>query len=640
MTCQPVDLTALNLVGAPTLAPDGNTVVAAVQTVDPDTLTYRSRLWSFAPDRAGVPLTETGTWSDTAPRYAPDGRRVAFLSTRDGRKQGYLLDLDSTEVRPLGPVDGAVVALVWLTEDTVAGVVEHPQQDNTSGAPITVEWLRYKSDGETNFVEPICELWSLGPSREPRLLHRPEGRVSGLTAVGGDLAYVLDVRHADEPSPPVQVRRFSPANGTDELVWTCPSKIGALTATDRSGTLIAVTSGVGGQSAVPPRLWLLAGAGAARPVFPDADLEVERSVIGDCRPQGAPRVIQPVAGTDEILFLAAVDDEVVLYQGDPADQRPSRLTPAGWSVTDVSPGRGGRVAVCLERPTNPVELFLTELTDPKPQQLSELNRDWATGAGLVAPEVVELIEPDLRGLLYRPAGAGAGPLVIRVHGGPHLSFGTSFDLETQVLVAAGYRVLLPNPRGSSGRGAGFRALSVGQWGAGDYDDLMAFADWAVDTGVAGPDELYLAGGSYGGYLINWTLTRTDRFRAAISERSISNLLSKYGTSDNGFTVNKFELGGPDLFDNGALALWERSPLRHAPSITTPLLLLHGENDHRCPIEQAEQLFVALRRLGREVRFVRFPGESHTMSTGGRPDRRIARLDIILDWLAEHRVPAR
>ena len=199
-------------------------------------------------------------------------------------------------------------------------------------------------------------------------------------------------------------------------------------------------------------------------------------------------------------------------------------------------------------------------------------------------------------------------------------------------------MLLPNPRGSAGRGGEFRALTVGDWGGGDHLDLMAFVDWATSTGVADPDRLYLAGGSYGGFLTNWTLTRTGRFRAAVSERSISNFLSKLGTSDNGYTVNRFELGGADVFDDGAAALLDFSPLRHAAAITTPLLLIHGEDDYRCPIEQSEQLFVALRRLGVPARFARFPGEGHTLATAGRPDHRIARLTMIIGWLAEHRAP--
>jgi dipeptidyl aminopeptidase/acylaminoacyl peptidase len=216
-----------------------------------------------------------------------------------------------------------------------------------------------------------------------------------------------------------------------------------------------------------------------------------------------------------------------------------------------------------------------------------------------------------------------------------MTAGHAFDLEAQLLVAAGYSVLAPNTAGSAGRGTPFRMRSVGQWGRADYDEVMALTDWAVACGAADERRLYLAGGSYGGYLVNWTLTRTTRFLAAISERSVSNLVSKLGTSDNGFTVNRFEFGGADLHDDSVTMLLERSPLRHAAAIRTPLLLIHGELDQRCPIEQSEQLFVALRRLGREAVFLRFPGESHSLPAAGRPDRRVARLTAILDWLAGH-----
>lgn len=633
VTIRPTDLAALDLVGSPTLAPDGSAAVAAVQTIDPDSWTYRSRLWSFAADREGAALTEAGAWSDTAPRYSPDGRYVAFLSTREGGKQAYLLEIDSARLHPLGPVDGRVVAVDWLAGEggnTVIAVVEHSQQPD-DGMPVTVEWLQYKRDGETGFVEPVHELWSLGPTAGPQLLRRLPGRVCCLATGGGRIAYALDARHADVPEPPVEVRRYDPKTGTDELVWTSPSKVDDLAVTDLSGHVIAITSGMAGQSAAPPRAWLL-GDDAA-PLFLETDLEIERAMIGDCRPLGGSALVRSVAESDRVLFLATSGHEVALYSGELADRLPRRLTPPGLSVTDFSASRAGSVAVCVERPTEPVELY--RLRGDRLDPMSTLNVKWARSAAPVAPEPVELADPDLRGLLYRSPGTGRGPLVIRVHGGPHMCFGASFDLETQILVSAGYRVLLPNPRGSAGRGSDFRAGSIGQWGDGDYQDLMAFVDWAVDSAVADPGRLYLAGGSYGGYLINWTLTRTDRFRAAISERSISNLLSKYGTADNGCTVNRSEMNGADLFDESAAWLLERSPLRHAQAVTTPLLLLHAENDYRCPIEQAEQFFVALRRLGREVRFVRFPDESHGMSLQGRPDRRLARLNLILDWLAEH-----
>lgn len=634
MSTGPDDLAALSLAGSPTLAPDGTRVVAAVQTVDRDTLTNRSRLWSFGRTTEATPLTDEGRWSDTAPVYSPSGGSVAFLSTRDDRKQAWLVDPGTRRTRVLGPVDGQVVAVRWLDDRRLVAVAERRQAADAD-APVVVDWLRYKRDGGPSFVEPIHELWLLDVAGEPRLLRELAGRVACLTTVGGDVVYAMEERHSDLPAPVVQVRRYGPEDDSDRLVWTCPASVTALAATDVSGHVVAVSSAVPGHSAVAPRLWLCDGE--ARPAFPDADLECERAALGDSRPLGGSALVQPVAGTDDVVFMATVGQDVALFTGAVTDRTPRRVTPEGCSVTDFSAAAHGTVAACVESPTRPVETHLVTLADTTPVRISELNSDWVNAAGPVAPETVTVTARDgvpLHGLLFR-ADDTTGPLLVRVHGGPHLAWGTVFDLETQALVSAGFRVLLPNPRGSSGRGGEFRALTVGEWGGRDHTDLMTFVDRAVEDGVADPSHLYLTGGSYGGFLTNWTLTRTNRFRAAVSERSISNFLSKFGTSDNGYTVNRFELGGADLFDEGATALLDRSPLRHAAAITTPLLLIHGEDDHRCPIEQSEQLFVALRRLGVPARMVRFPGEGHSLATGGRPDHRIARLRMIIDWLREH-----
>ncbi|HEX5405761.1 MAG TPA: S9 family peptidase [Pseudonocardiaceae bacterium] len=635
MSCGPDDLAALSLAGSPTLAPDGTTAVVAVQTVDPDRLGYRSRLWSFG-SLGSSPLTADGPWSDTSPVYSPNGEHVAFLSSQDGRRLAYVLDPETGAARTLGVLDGQVSAIAWLDDERLVGVVEHAAAAEP-GAPVVVEWLRYKRDGGPSFVEPTHELWLFGIAQAARRLAGLPGRLACLTSVRGMAVYAMEERHSDLPAPVTQVRSLDPDTGVDKLVWRCPAPVTALTATAVSGDLVAVSSAVPGHSAVPPRLWVLSGDGMARPAFPDADLECERSVLGDSRPLGRSALVRPVAGTDDVVFLASVGHDVALFTGDPMDRLPRRITPEGCSVTDFSAAHHGQAAACIESPTRPIELHRIAIDTRTPERISDLNGDWVLTAAPVAPEAITVTGhdgTDVHGLLFR-AHQATGPLVVRVHGGPHLAWGTVFDLETQALVSAGYRVLLPNPRGSAGRGGEFRALTVGDWGGGDHTDLMAFVDWATATGVADPQRLYLAGGSYGGFLTNWTLTRTRRFRAAVSERSISNFLSKLGTSDNGFTVNRFELGGADVFDDGAAALLDFSPLRHAAAITTPLLLIHGEDDYRCPIEQSEQLFVALRRLGVPARFARFPGEGHTLATSGRPDHRITRLTMIIGWLAEY-----
>lgn len=624
MTFRPADLATLRLVGSPTLAPDGTRAVAVVQSVDQDSLTNVSRLWSFPFDGSPAPLTGAGAWTDSAPVFSPDGDHVAYLSTKDGRKQAYAGD------RRLS--DDTVVALDWLTDTDVVAVVER-RPDVAPDAPVVVDWLRFKRDGGPSFVEPTHELWLLGVDREPRLLCEVAGRVACLTTAGGAVLYAVEERHSDVPTAGVAVRRLDPATGADELLWTCPAQVAGIAVTDVSGIVVVVSSGVAGHSVVAPRLWVLEG-GAARPAFPGSDLECERGVLGDSRPLGKPAVVRPVAGTDDVVFAATVGHDVALFVGDvTTGAEPRRLTQDGCTVTDFSAGHDGRFAVCVESSTSPVELYLVTVSQDM-KQASDLN---AGIAEPVAPEPVTIMAVDgltLHGLLYR-AGPAAGPLVVRVHGGPHLAWGTAFGMDDQTLVSAGYHVLLPNLRGSAGRGTDFRERTVGQWGRADYYDLMSFVDDAVDRGVADPERLFLTGGSYGGFLTNWTLACTDRFRAAVSERSISNFLSKFGTSDNGYTVNRHELGGADLFDDSVRVLLERSPLRHAAMITTPMLLIHGEDDYRCPIEQSEQLFVALRRHGVPARFARFPGASHNLATAGRPDHRIARLDMILAWFAEH-----
>lgn len=632
MTVTPRDLTALSLVGSPSIDPLGGRVVAAVQTVDPESLRYRSRLWTFAAGRPAAALTDAGPWSDTLPRFSPDGAHIAFLSDRYGPRRPWVVVADGPGTpRVLDGIDARPTATLWLDAGRLLVLAERPTE-HPEGAPVVIDWLRYKSDGASGPLEPTGELWIAGLDGSASPLHRSPDRLGCLATDGRYAYYVVSPRHSDRLEPGCELRRLPLDGGPEETLWHCASPIQAVAVT-AAGTVLALASDAAGQSATPPRVWLVAGPDVDRPepAFPDADLECERALLSDCRPRSVPLLLAATGG--EALFVATVGDEVALYSAAPGGE-PVRISPPGSSVTDFH-AAGGSIALCLESATRPTELYL----DGEP--VSDLNTRWADAVRPVAPERITVHAPDgiaVPGLLYR-SPTGEGRVLLRVHGGPHMAFGNTFDLETQTQLAAGYHVLVPNMRGSAGHGSAFRALSVNEWGRADHTDLMAFADWAVDSGTADPGQLYLAGGSYGGYLINWALTRTDRFRAAVSERSVSNLLSKYGTSDNGFTVNRFEFGGLDLFDAGARELLDRSPLHHAGRITTPLLLIHGERDERCPIEQSEQFFVALKRLGREAVFVRLPGESHGYTAGGRPDRRIERLKLIIDWLDTHRAAA-
>ncbi|MDQ3541046.1 MAG: S9 family peptidase [Chloroflexota bacterium] len=220
------------------------------------------------------------------------------------------------------------------------------------------------------------------------------------------------------------------------------------------------------------------------------------------------------------------------------------------------------------------------------------------------------------------------PLLLNVHGGPHGQFSPAFFHELQLYAARGFALVYINPRGSLGYGEAFAQSVAGAWGETDAPDFLAAIDQVISLGGIDPRRIGITGGSYGGYITNWMLGTTDRFAAGVTDRSISNMISMYGTDDIALVSLDPELGTPwDNFER----YWDQSPLKHVANITAPLLIVHSENDYRCPMEQAEQLFIALKRLGRTTEFVRFPDESHGLSRNGKPKHRVERLERTLGW---------
>jgi dipeptidyl aminopeptidase/acylaminoacyl peptidase len=236
-----------------------------------------------------------------------------------------------------------------------------------------------------------------------------------------------------------------------------------------------------------------------------------------------------------------------------------------------------------------------------------------------------------------PPGAGDAmlPTIVDVHGGPLGGWAPSPHIEVIQLVGAGYRVILPNIRGGQGYGKEWITPQLGDWGGADIDDVHAAVDHVVESGWADPARLGIMGLSYGGFVVNWMVGTTNRFRAAMSENGVTNQLSCWANSDCGPSYCKTSLLGDPFSPEGVEKLWRQSPLRHVAEVRTPLLMLQGEADLRCPPADNEQFFIALRHLGREVEFVLYPESYHTFSSNGRPDRRIDRMARMLAWFDEH-----
>lgn len=233
-----------------------------------------------------------------------------------------------------------------------------------------------------------------------------------------------------------------------------------------------------------------------------------------------------------------------------------------------------------------------------------------------------------------PTSRGKAPAVLQIHGGPHTCWGHSFSLEMHLQAAMGYAVLFVNPRGSTGYGQRFATGVLDDYGGMDYKDLMAAVDYAIGLGGIDEERLAVTGGSYGGFMTNWIVTQTNRFRAGISHRSISNWISFWGVSDIGPRFMDGEFGAPSLWD-GFDDMWERSPLKHARNVETPLLLCHSEHDLRCPMEQAEQFYLALKWEGKVAELLRHPRSNHDLTRTGPPTLRVDRFGHIARFLNEH-----
>jgi dipeptidyl aminopeptidase/acylaminoacyl peptidase len=286
-------------------------------------------------------------------------------------------------------------------------------------------------------------------------------------------------------------------------------------------------------------------------------------------------------------------------------------------------------------PTSLPELYCGD------KQLTDFGKDFRKRRELVRPQRFTARSADgseVEAWIMKPAGFKQGrkyPVLLNIHGGPFTQYGNTFFDEFQVYAGAGYAVVYSNPRGSSGYteawGNAINGPKLGGsgWGTVDYEDLMAVTDTALSKYAwCDPKRVGVMGGSYGGYMTSWIVGHTDRFKAACSERAVNFWPSMHGSSDFGWPfAAQFGTSVIDDYEG-----WTKmSPLTYAEDITTPLLIVHSENDLRCPIEQAEQLFTILRLLKRDVEFVRFPGESHELTRSGSPAHRVQRFEILLDW---------
>lgn len=639
----PNDVYRLTGVADPRISPDGSAVAFVVWWIDEERNEYRSSIWLAPIDGSAPPRQLTsGEKRDANPRWAPDGHRLAFTSNRDGKTaQLYVMPLgEPGEPRRLTDLKEDAAQPVWAPDGSrlvIASRVPDPtlaEEDEKKRPPRRIKRLQYKLDDEgwtAGRPQHLFVAHADGPRKARQLTHGDFEDTGPAWSPDGSKIAFTSARHEDwDITSVTDVYVVDAGGGEPERITPMEGWSGS-PAWSPDGERIAyyVTPGLHDE----PRH----GRVAVIDVATRARHVLTEGLDRNCTP--FPEIREPIWDGEDVLFAVEDRGNVHVYRAAAGgDSSPAAVIEGELSVSGYDVHGGLTVSVR----TTPVSLSVLCAGSI---ELIDVGTSFSKAHALVEPERFAAVSTDgseVEAWIMRPAEFREGeryPLLLNIHGGPFTQYGNRFFDEFQIYAGAGYAVVYSNPRGSSGYseewGRAIRGPIEGGpgWGSVDYDDLMAVVDEAVKRfDFVDPDRLGVMGGSYGGYMTSWIVGHTDRFQCAVSERAVNEMISEDGSADFGGFLRDYT--GAHSWEAPAEYL-KVSPWSFGANITTPLLIIHSDDDLRCPVGQAEALFTLLRTLKRDVEFVRFPGEGHELSRSGSPVHRVMRFEIILEWLDRH-----
>jgi len=660
------DLYAITMVSDPQASPNGAEIAYVVTTLDKEADGYQSSI-AIVETAGGTPwMLTNATGRDSHPRWSPDGSLIAFVSTRAPQipleaatpttgkakhpPQVWVIPAYGGEAVQLTSQKNGATAPEWSPDGKRLCFVSmvdaaDDKRRPKAVAPIAdervIEVMRYRHDGRGYVDGKYSHLFVIsaeGGQATQLTFGDMDDRQPAWSPNGREIAFVSNRTRRRQintisgiyrvPSTGGEVRPVVETDGIFEApVWS------------PQGDKIAFSGFLGAEYGSNTRLWTIKPNGREMVCHTNYSFETyaDRG-MSDVHTGADDRVVWTRNGKS-LLSLASCLGSTTVNRVSLTNRGTTTLAGEGHRITGFTVAGSKLVAVAgaIDRP---FELFTAPVSGGTLTQLTRHNSDFLLEVAL-APAEHFLYTPAnedlaLQGWLMRPVGVSPTkrlPMIVLIHGGPHAMYGFSMFHEMQLMAARGYAVFFSNPRGSAGSGEWFATCTRANWGVADMPDIMAGVDAAIARGGIDPERIGVTGGSYGGYLTNWIVGHTDRFKAAVTERCVSNLHSMYGTSDIGFDFGEYEFGGTPWADPELLL--KHSPIQYMDKVRTPLMILHYEGDLRCPIEQAEQVFTALKRLGRTTRFVRIPEEDHNLSRTGKPSRRIARLHHLIGWFDEH-----
>ncbi|RPF55833.1 S9 family peptidase [Aquisalibacillus elongatus] len=646
------DIFQIDSVTDPRVAPNQKEAVFVKTHLDEKENKYVSNLFHL-----DLETKEVNQWTHQSerlsqPRWSPNGDQLLFLSNRNEKNQVFVISTKGGEAKKVTDEDESVSSASFSSDGQkviyqVAKPLEQDEdKDNDEDEkdekpkPTVINRMKYKADGAGVLKEKYQQIKLLDLENEEVEVLK-EGNQNFIFQSWIDektLIYSTDEHANQDFNFNHNVYIYNIENKTTTEIPTDQGYASNFVVSPNGKHVLFVHMGQTYKNATHTEvIHFDLTTNVAMPLTTELDAPVGDFVVADTQQQAD---LQTViwANNEDFYFPVSDQGSVQLYYGNlkgelyPAYNQKAHI----YGLDLISENQA---LVAISTPTSPGELYNLDVTSGETEQLTHFNQSFLDEVTIVEPASISYKSKDdwtVHGWFMKPANYQEGqsyPLIVNIHGGPHAFYANTFFHEMQYFAANGYAVLYVNPRGSHSYGQEFVDAVRGDYGNGDYQDIINGLEYILDQNDwIDETRLGVTGGSYGGFMTNWIVGHTNRFKAAVTQRSISNWISFRGVSDIGYYFNDWqiqaELDEPEM-------LWKHSPIAYASQIETPLKIIHNERDFRCPMEQAEQLFIALKYNGTETEFVRFPEADHNLSRTGKPNLRIERLNHILGWFEDY-----